>query len=59
MAEILRNDIFENKKEFVHVLDGDVRVQIARGTSQNHVVRVLEQLTEILKDPGSYGTIME
>lgn len=37
MAETLRDDIFE----------------FAGGTSQNHAVRVLEQLAGILKDSGT------
>lgn len=50
--------LVNTKTEFVEVLNGAVRVQIARGTTQAEAASTLREVADAVADVGTYRGIM-
>ena len=50
--------LVNTKTEFVEILNGDVRVQIARGTTQDVAARTLREVADAVANAKTYKGIM-
>jgi hypothetical protein len=50
--------LVNTKTEYVEILNGDVRVQIAKGTDQAKAARTLREVADAVANSGTYKGIM-
>jgi uncharacterized cupin superfamily protein len=50
--------LVNTRTEFVEILNGDVRVQIAKGTTQNVAARTLREVADAVANAKTYKGIM-
>jgi hypothetical protein len=50
--------LVNTRTEFVEILNGDVRVQIAKGTTQNVAARTLQEVADAVANAKTYKGIM-